>query len=415
MIERDLVVIGGGDGGMSAAVSAFDHGVKDILILEREDHLGGILYQCIHNGFGLTKYKEELTGPEYAYRHYQEIKERNIEYKLDSQVLKITKDKIITYSNPIDGVVEIKAKAIIVATGSYERTAGAIKLPGDRISGITTAGTAQKIINTTGYMCGKRVVILGSGDIGLIMARRLTLEGAKVLCVAELMPYSNGLERNITQCLKDFDIPLYLSTTVSNVKGKQRIEKVTLSKVDESLNIIPGTEQEFDCDLLILSVGLIPQTSLFDNLKVNYGKNRGVIVDEHLQSEIDGIFSCGNALHIHDLVDYVSEEGEIAGKGASDYIKGLSQKSEYITLSNGNGISYVVPNRIEKNNEDVINIKFRVRKPLKEATLYIKENDKVIIKRKLLGPKPSEMYNIPLKMENIKDVSILEVELEDER
>ena len=330
-------------------------------------------------------------------------------------VLKISQNKIVTYSNPIDGVVEIQAKAIIVATGSYERTAGAIKLPGERLSGITTAGTAQKIINTTGYMCGKRVVILGSGDIGLIMARRLTLEGAKVLCVAELMPYSNGLERNITQCLKDFDIPLYFSTTVSDVRGKGRVEKVTLSKVDDSLNIIPGTEQEFDCDLLILSVGLIPQTSLFDSLKLNYGKNKGVIVDEHLQSEIAGIFSCGNALHIHDLVDYVSEEGEIAGKGAADYIKGLNKKEEYIFVKNGNGVNYVIPNRIKKDNEDIVNIKFRVKKPLKEATLYIKENDNIVLKRKLICPKPSEMYNIPLKMEKIKDLNNLEVEIEDER
>ena len=415
MIKKDLVIIGGGAGGMSAAISAYDNGIKDILILEREDHLGGILHQCIHNGFGLTRYKEELTGPEYAKRHIDEIEARNIEYKLDSQVLKINKNKTLIYSNSIDGVVEVEAKAIILATGSYERTSGAIRLPGDRVNGVTTAGNVQKIINITGLMCGKRVVILGSGDIGLIMARRLTLEGAKVICVAEIMPYRNGLERNIVQCLKDFDIPLYLSTTVSKVIGKNRVEKVILSKVDDKLQVIPDTEQEIECDLLVLSVGLIPQTSLLENLNVEFMRNKGAKVDEHLELEIPGIFSCGNCLHIHDLVDYVSEEGEIAGRGAAKYIKGEDKNGQYIDVVSGNEVSYVVPNHIKIENDETVNIKFRVKKPYKNATLVMKEGDHVILSRPLLGPLPSVMYNIPIKMEKLKDIKCLEVSLKDER
>ena len=416
METKDLVIIGGGAAGMSAALSAFNNGIKDILILEREDHLGGILHQCIHNGFGLTRYGEELTGPEYAYRNIKEIKEKNLQFKLNTQVLQISKDKIVTYSNSIDGVVDIKAKAIVVATGSYERPAGGIKLPGQRLNGVLTAGNAQKIINITGYMIGKRVIILGSGDIGLIMARRLTLEGAKVLCVAEIKPYSAGLNRNIQQCLIDFDIPLHLSTTVSDVKGKARVEKVILSKVDENQKIIPGTEQEFDCDCLILSVGLIPQTSLLEKLDVHFARNKGAIVNEYLESEIEGIFTCGNALHIHDLVDYVSKEGDIVGKAASEYIKNNLVHSETISLSNGNGITYVVPNYINKVSKDKIDIKFRVDKPYKEATLFIEdENNNVILKRKILSPVPSIMYEYKIDMNNVKNIHSLKVSLKDER
>ena len=414
MIYRDLVIIGGGAGGIAAANSAFNNGVKDILLLEREDHLGGILYQCIHNGFGLQRYKEELTGPEYAQRHADELEKNGIEYKLNTQVLKISPSKIVTFSNDVDGVVEVQAKAIIVATGSYERTPGAIKLPGDRLNSITTAGNVQKIINITGYMCGKKVVILGSGDIGLIMARRLTLEGAKVVCVAELMPYSGGLQRNIVQCLDDYNIPLLLSTTVTDVIGKTRVEKVVLSKVDERLRPIKGSEQEVECDLLVLSVGLLPQTSLLDNLSVSFMRNKGAKVNEHLETEVEGIFTCGNALHIHDLVDYVSEEGDIAGRGAALYLqKQKEDNHEYINVINGKGVSYVVPNVIDINNLDIVNIKFRVDKPYKDASLLIKNNDKVILKRKLLGALPSNMFNIPLKMENIKDADTLEVEIID--
>ena len=412
MIKKDLVIVGGGAGGLSAAISAYKNGVKDILILE--DHLGGILHQCIHNGFGLTKFKEELTGPEYAYRHIKEVEELGIEYKLDTQVLNITKDKVVTFSNPVDGLEDVEAKAIVIATGSYERTPGAIMLPGDRVSGITTAGTAQKIVNITGYITGKRVVILGSGDIGLIMARRLTLEGAKVVCVAEIMPYSNGLQRNIVQCLNDYNIPLYLSTTVSNVIGKKRVEKVVLSKVDEKLQIIPNTEMEIECDCLVLSVGLIPQTKLLENLKVNFGNNRGAKVDENLMTEIPGIFTCGNALHIHDLVDFVSEEGDIAGKGAAEYLKNNIHASSKITFTNGEGVGYVVPNFVNKDSTTPVNVKFRVRKPHKTALLRIKSGDNVILQRPLLGPVPSVMFNIPLTMDKIKDFDNIEVEVRDE-
>ena len=414
MIKKDLVVVGGGAGGLSAAISAYKNGIKDILILEREDHLGGILHQCIHNGFGLTKFKEELTGPEYAFRHIKEVEELGIEYKLDTQVLNISKDKVVTYSNPKDGLVDVEAKAIVVATGSYERTPGAIMLPGDRVTGITTAGTAQKICNITGYITGKRVVILGSGDIGLIMARRLTLEGAKVVCVAEIMTYSNGLQRNIVQCLNDYNIPVHLSTTVSNVIGKKRVEKVVLSKVDENLRIIPNTEMEIDCDCLVLSVGLIPQTTLFEKLKVNYGNNRGAKVDENLMTEVPGIFTCGNALHIHDLVDFVSEEGDIAGKGAADYLNNKIHESRKITLSNGEGVSYVVPNFVNADSDAKVNVKFRVRKPHKTAKLYIKSGDEVILSRPLLGPVPSVMFNIPLTMDKIRNANNIEVSVIDE-
>lgn len=414
MEKRDLVIIGGGAAGLSAAVSAYKNGIKDILILEREDHLGGILHQCIHNGFGLTRYKEELTGPEYAARHIKEVEEAGIEYKLDTQVLNISDKKVVTYSNSKDGLVDVEAKAIVLATGSYERTSGAIMLPGDRVSGVTTAGTVQKIVNITGHITGKRIVILGSGDIGLIMARRLTLEGAKVLCVAEIMPYSNGLQRNIVQCLNDYNIPLYLSTTVSKVIGKKRVEKVVLSSVDERMQVIPGTEREFECDCLVLSVGLIPQTTLLNNLKVNFGNTKGAIVDDNLMTEKEGLFTCGNALHIHDLVDFVSQEGEIAGAGAAKFIKEQLKDSKRVRFVNGEGVGYVIPNFVNVDEEGSVNIKFRVRKPSKTAVLRFKCGEKEILKRPLLSPLPSVMYNIPIDKSKIKECDNVEVSVTNE-
>ena len=407
MIKKDLVIVGGGAGGLAAAISAYDNGVKDILLLEREDHLGGILDQCIHNGCGLTTFKEELTGPEYADRFIKELEKRNIEYKLLTQVSKITKNKEVFYSNSEDGFVKVQAKAIILATGSYERTPGAIMVPGDRCSGITTAGTAQKILNTTGHLVGKKIVILGSGDIGVIMASRLTLEGAKVICVAEIMPFSNGLNRNIVQCLQDFNIPLYLSTTVSNVIGKGRVEKVELSSVDENLKVIPGTSREIECDCLILSVGLLPQTTLLEEMGgVKFEKNRGPSVDNKYELQIPGIFTCGNCLHVHDLVDFVSQEGTAAGKSAAEYLANNGkEEAKRIPVTAGGLMGYVVPNFVEKN-ADVLNFKFRVRKPTEKAFLYIKQGDRLLKKQVLTLLLPSIMVEGKLNLENLTDEPI---------
>ncbi|MGM9808669.1 MAG: NAD(P)/FAD-dependent oxidoreductase, partial [Bacilli bacterium] len=297
MINKDLVIIGGGSAGLAAAIEAYDNGIKDILVLEKDNDLGGILNQCIHNGFGLQEFKEQLAGPEYAERFIIQFKERNIEYKLNSLVMSISEDKVVTYSNDEDGCVEVKAKSIIMSCGCIERTRGAINIPGTRPKGVYTAGLAQRYLNIDGYLVGKRVFILGSGDIGLIMARRMTLEGAKVLGVAELMPYSNGLNRNIVQCLQDFNIPLYLSHTVTNIYGNNNLEGIDIARVDDKLNPIPGTEIHFDCDTLLLSVGLIPFNALLSNIGANTNpRTKGAVVDQNLQTSIPGIFSCGNCL-----------------------------------------------------------------------------------------------------------------------
>lgn len=409
MIKKNLVIIGGGAAGLSAAISAYDNGEKDILIIERDDHLGGILYQCIHNGFGLEKFKEELTGPEYAARLIDQVNERNISYILNAQVLSITKNKTVTYSS-LEGYVSIEANAIILASGSYERTAGAIMVPGKRLNGVLTAGTAQRYMNIKGYMIGKRVVILGSGDIGLIMARRLTLEGAQVICVAEIMPYSNGLNRNIVQCLNDYNIPLKLSTTVSKIIGGKRVEKIVLSKVDENKQAIPGTEEIIDADTLILSVGLIPYTTLLDDLNLHYGKNKGAIVDENYQSEIPGLFTCGNCLHIHDLVDYVSFEGETAGKAASEYIKeNNGTNNTVINVENGNCVGYVVPNVIHQNTQGKVFVKYRVTKPISKGYISFCIDNKEFKKIKFVNIVPSIMQNVSIEMDQIKDSHVLKV------
>ena len=396
--KYDLIIIGGGSGGLAAAISAYDNGIKNIVILEKEAYLGGILLQCIHNGFGLHTFKEELTGPEYAYRFEEEVNKRKIEYKLNSMVLNIEKENdlfYVTYSSEEEGLIKLETKSIVCATGCSERTRGAIGISGDRSSGVMTAGMAQKYLNIEGYMVGKKVFILGSGDIGLIMARRMVLEGAKVLGVAELMPYSNGLNRNIVQCLNDYNIPLYLHHTVKQVIGKKRLEKVIICEVDDNLKFIEGKEKEFDCDTLLLSVGLLPNNPLLEDLGVKiHPRTRGPIVDESLQTSIKGIFACGNSLHVHDLVDFVTSEGSLAGQNAAKYIKGELKEGKYVNITNGNGVGYVLPQSVELENVEKIKISFRVTKPFKDVKLNIYQGDKLI--KRL--PKP---YLVPAEMENI--------------
>ena len=410
----DLVVIGSGAAGMAAAVEARKNGVEDILILEKDGQLGGILNQCIHNGFGLTEFKEELTGPEYLQRFVDQVKELRINYKLNAQVIDLSKDKVLTYSSKEDGLVKLQAKAIVMATGCYERNAGAIMLPGDRCSGVITAGTAQRYLNINGLMVGKRVVILGSGDIGLIMARRLTLEGAKVLCVSELMPYSAGLNRNIQQCLIDYDIPLYLSRTVSKVIGKDRLEKVILSAVDDKLQIIPGTEMEFECDTLILSVGLIPYISLLNYIDCPTSSTKGAIVNQYMETEIPGIFTAGNCLHVHDVVDFVSDEARLAGRSAALYLQNkIDNNGNRINIKPGNGLSYVLPQFLLENSLEDVVIKFRVKKPVQDQIVWIKSGETLIMKQIKPVMIPSEMVMIKIpkdKLVGIKEDIIVSLE-----
>lgn len=406
MINKDLVIIGGGSAGISAAISAYDNGVKDILIIEKDAELGGILNQCIHNGFGLELFKEELSGPEFALKLIDEMKERNIDFRLNSYVYQISKEKVVTYTNEYEGVVEIKCKAIIFATGCFEKSAGTIALGGKRLSGIMSAGVAQKHINIDGYMIGKKVVILGSGDIGLIMARRLTLEGAKVELVAEIMPYSNGLNRNIAQCLNDYDIPLYLSTTVKEVRGTHRVESVVLVNVDENLNYIKGSEREVECDTLILSVGLLPYAALLKPLNISFSLAKGPRVNSLLETDVSGIFACGNCLHVHDLVDFVSIEGKQAGKNAAKYILNSFEKDKEIEVKNLDNVSYVIPNKIITPINYDFDLKFRVKKPMNNVELIIKDNnDNVIYKKRYMYVLPSEMEKITLNDEIIKTIN----------
>ncbi len=407
MENRDLVIIGGGSAGMAAAIGAYNEGIKDILILEKGEFLGGILNQCIHNGFGLTEFKEELTGPEFASRFIEQVKEKGIEFKLHSFVTDISKDKVITYTSKEEGVVNVKAKAIVMAAGCYERNAGAIGIPGDRPAGVLTAGQAQLFLNEYGYMTGKKVFILGSGDIGLIMARRLTLEGAKVLGVAEICAWSNGLNRNMVQCLEDYGIPLYLSHTVSKVVGKGRLEKIVLSKVDEKMQPIPGTEKEFDVDTLILSIGLLPNNDLLNHIGIPTSRSRGSLVNDKLETCVPGIFSCGNVLHVHDLVDNVVEEAREAGKNAAIYLKGEEKKAtSEIEVIAGDGIGYVVPGKVSLDESlENITFKFRVRKPSKNVYIQYEQNGNVIKKVLKTAIIPSEMEIQKLARKQLADES----------
>ena len=413
MITKELVIIGGGPAGMSAAIAAYESGIRDILILERDDSLGGILRQCIHNGFGLHRFGEELTGPEYAWRYEEKVRELQIEFKLNTMVLDITEDKIITATNTEDGIFMLKAKAVILAMGCRERPKGALNIAGHRPAGIYSAGMAQKLVNMKGYMPGKNVVILGSGDIGLIMARRMTLEGAKVHAVCELMPYSGGLARNIEQCLNDFNIPLKLSHTVFEIHGKDRVEGVTIAKVDERRRPIEETKEFIPCDTLLLSVGLIPENELTKSANVTIDRiTNGAVVDQDRQTEIEGIYSCGNVLHVHDLVDFVSEEAEIAGKGAAAYIKGENDGSKTdITVKADGKIRYTVPQKITA--EKDVNVYFRVADVFRDKKVTVKSGDNVIYQKKHQKLAPGEMECVKITADKLAGVSELTFGLED--
>jgi len=408
----ELVIIGGGPAGMSAAVAAYESGIRDILILERDENLGGILQQCIHNGFGLHKFGEELTGPEYAWRYEKKVRELGIPFKLNTMVLEISEDKVITATNSEDGIFQIQAEAIILAMGCRERSKGALNIAGSRPAGIYSAGTAQKYVNMKGYMPGKDVVILGSGDIGLIMARRMTLEGAKVHAVCELMPYSGGLARNIEQCLNDFNIPLKLSHTVIELHGKKRLEGVTIAKVDQNRKPIKGTEEYIPCDTLLLSVGLIPENELTKDAGIELNPvTSGAYTDQDRQTETEGIFACGNVLHVHDLVDFVSEEATLAGEGAADYILGNSTGEKCsVDVETDGRIRYSVPGKITVKKD--VRLYFRVDNVYRNGIIRVNADGREVFSKKKQKLAPGEMESITLKKELFENASKLTLSLE---
>ena len=403
----DLVIIGGGPAGLAAAKAAYDCGVRDMIILEREAQLGGILNQCIHNGFGLHTFKEELTGPEYAQRYIDMVLERNIPYKLDSTVINIDKNRVVTYVNEEDGLQKVQAKAVILSCGCRERPRGAINIAGARVAGVYSAGTAQKLVNIDGFMPGKEVVILGSGDIGLIMARRMTFEGAKVKAVVELMPYSSGLNRNIVQCLNDFNIPLKFSHTVVDIKGKDgRVSSVVIAQVDDKLKPMMETAEEIKCDTLLLSVGLLPENELAGYADVNLSPiTGGAVVNDKMMTSVEGIFECGNVLHVHDLVDFVSEESEHAGKCAAEYIAKGCGSSEKIPVKGVNGVRYVVPQIINKDDDfEPISLKMRVGNVFKNVEVAVMLDGEKIASKKKQIVTPGEMETIVLKSDLVQKV-----------
>ena len=406
-MKAELVVIGGGPAGMAAALAAEEKGIKDILILERDKELGGILNQCIHNGFGLHTFKEELTGPEYANRYVEKVKASCVKYLLNTMVVDVQggKNCVVTAMNKEQGMFRIECKAVVLAMGCRERSRGAMNIPGYRPAGVFSAGTAQRYVNIEGRLPGKNVVVLGSGDIGLIMARRMTLQGAKVKLVAEIMPYSGGLRRNIAQCLDDYDIPLMLSHTVTEIHGADRIEGVTISKVDENLKPIPGSEQYVECDTLLLSCGLIPENELTRNMGVAMNPvTSGPMVNDRLETGIEGVFACGNVLHVHDLVDYVSEEAALAGQNAAKYVKsGETKKGHSVTLKAENGVRYTVPQSIDTEAmADKLTVRFRVADVYKNRSISVYFDGERVSSRKKRVLAPGEMEQVILTKESLE-------------
>ena len=400
----DLVIIGGGPAGMAAAVAAYEGGLRNILILERDDALGGILRQCIHNGFGLHRFGEELTGPEYAYRYEKQVRELEIPFMLNTMVIEISPDKTVTAMNEEMGIFTVSAKAVILAMGCRERPKGALNIAGTRPSGIYTAGTAQKFVNMKGYMPGREVVILGSGDIGLIMARRMTLEGAKVRAVCELMPYSGGLARNIEQCLNDYSIPLKLSHTVVEIHGKDRVEGVTIARVDENRRPISETREFIPCDTLLLSCGLIPENELTKGAGISLDRvTNGAAVDGSRETEIEGIFACGNVLHVHDLVDYVSEEAVIAGKSAVKYINGEADKTLSVNLKTDGRVRYTVPQRITTLEDTTVY--FRVADVYRDKKIVVRDGDEVLVSKKKQKLAPGEMETVKITRDMLSELT----------
>lgn len=417
MRSVEVLIIGGGPAGLAAAIGAYEAGCRDILILEREEKLGGILKQCIHNGFGLHTFKEELTGPEYAQRFIDKVIGYEIPFQCDTMVIHITQDKVVTCVSRDNGLQHFQAKSLVLAMGCRERPRGSLGTPGERCAGIYTAGTAQKFTNLKGFMPGKEVVILGSGDIGLIMARRMTFMGAKVHACVELMPYSSGLKRNIVQCLDDFNIPLLLSHTVVDIHGRERLEGVTVAKVDENLKPIPGTEQYFPCDTLLLSVGLIPENELTGMAGVEIAPaTSGAVVDESLQTSADGIFSCGNVLHVHDLVDFVSEEAAKAGANAWLYVQNLLPKAEKkVPVVMGYGVGGIVPQFVGSQVKAPVNFMFRPRNVYKNARVVVAVDDEVIYSKKAMILAPGEMVNVkidPEKLSKLAEAQAIHIRIE---